>query len=459
MMSKIFFVAAFLFINGCVADPALFLDTNCKINDNECADRIFTKATEVVIAGAESLYIDSVDPLEFDVVEGNLTIIDYKLENSTITGFKSCKLVSVKTNWASSKLNLQLECPADAKIVGKFDIKGRIFSGPIAGTGDYEFTLGTFKVNLAARFSKKIRSDRNIRLVIKNFVSRAQVKTPTKAVFTNLKTEDLSKFTPLTWKAVGDVLQEPILFASMKKILNNLNLYLRSVTFETEIAASNDFISPFCNTLPTCGPNDIACMEKKANAVYQIIMKGDPERNIEPHEPLFQDYIEGNLSVLEYKYYNSTYTGMDTCKISNLSWDAKSSTMSFDYECAPIKIDGKYEITGRLIVLPIEGKGDYQIQTNGYKLRVDCGMSIVEKADGTKHWHINTYKLDATATGPLVFSYTNLFNGQKDLSDTLHKFANANWKEVAEIVEDPVWYAHAKKIIAAANKYLKYDNI
>lgn len=41
------------------------------------------------------------------------------------------------------------------------------------------------------------------------------------------------------------------------------------------------------------------------------------------------------------------------------------------------------------------------------------------------------------------------------LADAVHKFAHENWQEVAELVQDPTWYATQKKVISNVNKYLK----
>ncbi|XP_041980253.1 circadian clock-controlled protein daywake-like [Aricia agestis] len=207
--------------------------------------------------------------------------------------------------------------------------------------------------------------------------------------------------------------------------------------------------------LTECKQNDMACVEKNANTLYQMIMSGDPERHVEPHEPLHHELIEGNLSILKYKFFNSTFMGMNTCKISNLNWNFQASLIRFDVTCGNITMYGKYEIDGRLIILPIKGEGDYKIDTHGYKISVECEIDEIDGSDGNKHLHIHTYRLKETPTAPIVFSLDNLFNGQKEMSDTLHKFANDNWKEVAELVQDPVWYAHAKTLISVVNKYLK----
>lgn len=48
------------------------------------------------------------------------------------------------------------------------------------------------------------------------------------------------------------------------------------------------------------------------------IVNGIPELGIENSDPLFVDIIEGNLSILKYKLFNSTLNGYKGCDISNV---------------------------------------------------------------------------------------------------------------------------------------------
>ncbi|KOB74337.1 DUF233 protein, partial [Operophtera brumata] len=68
---------------------------------------------------------------------------------------------------------------------------------------------------------------------------------------------------------------------------------------------------------------------------------------------------------------------------------------------------------------------------------------------------VKNFRLKPEPLEPVVYDFKNLFNGQKDLSDTTHKFVNENWKEVAYEIQDPVFKANFKKIIKNANKLLK----
>ncbi|XP_041985807.1 circadian clock-controlled protein daywake-like [Aricia agestis] len=206
--------------------------------------------------------------------------------------------------------------------------------------------------------------------------------------------------------------------------------------------------------ITSCKAGDHACVVTSANEVYQKLMVGVPELGIDPQEPVFHPIIEGDLSILNYKFLNGTFVGLDKCKMLDVQFDESTLKVHLEMTCPKIVMTANYEISGRLIVLPIEGEGECSVVTGRYDLSADLDVKISE-SNGKRHMAIKTFKLKPNAMEPIVFDFKNLFNGQKDLSDTVHKFANANWKEVAEFVQGPVWYTHGRKLVNAANKFLK----
>ncbi|CAH2084594.1 unnamed protein product [Euphydryas editha] len=207
--------------------------------------------------------------------------------------------------------------------------------------------------------------------------------------------------------------------------------------------------------LSPCKLSDIPCIEKSVNAALPKIISGIPELGIEVSDPLFIDEIEGNLSIIKYKFFNTTITGYKDCSISNLKLNDDLTSLHYDLNCPKLHLIGKYEVSGRLVILPVEGNGDFELISGKYVITADCEMKKNEGNDGKTHLFIKNFKLKMKPLTPIKFDFKNLFNGQKDLSDTVHKFANENWLEVAELVQEPTWYACTKKIISKVNKFLK----
>ncbi|CAH0719903.1 unnamed protein product, partial [Brenthis ino] len=225
-------------------------------------------------------------------------------------------------------------------------------------------------------------------------------------------------------------------------------LTLLAVVCLSSKALSNSLFTP-------CKTNDKACIDKSVSAVIPQILSGIPSLGVESSDPLFIEKIEGNLSILKYKFFNTTIVGYKTCVVKDLRVNPELTNLHYDLHCPHLKMTGQYEMDGRLIVLPVQGKGDYGLITGNYMVTVDSEMKTVQGNDGKNHLSIKNFKLICQPLSANHYDFKNLFNGRKDLSDAVHNFAHQSWKEVSELVQEPTWYAALKKIHSHVNKFLK----
>ncbi|XP_046977902.1 protein takeout-like [Vanessa cardui] len=208
-------------------------------------------------------------------------------------------------------------------------------------------------------------------------------------------------------------------------------------------------------TLP-CDITDESCVTKLANILLPHLLTGVQGIELPSIDPLYVDEVVGDLSILKYKFNNSTVLGFHNCKASNIKLDKEFTKLNYDFICPQLSMTGIYEIKGRLILLPVEGNGDFKMTTGKYLIHVESELKKSKGKTDKIHGHIKNFKLKCEALEPIYFDFKNLFNGQKDLSDAVHKFAHENWQEVANLVQDPVFYASMKIIVTATNKYLKH---
>nr|XP_021181709.2 circadian clock-controlled protein daywake [Helicoverpa armigera] len=208
-------------------------------------------------------------------------------------------------------------------------------------------------------------------------------------------------------------------------------------------------------TLSRCQANDDECVTNAVNAAYPLILDENPDVGAESLDPMYQPEIEGNLSILKFKLFNTTITGFKKCAVESAKYDDEKQTLHLDAACGGFTLSGQYDINGRLIILPVEGTGDYSLITRKYRLIIDLDLKTITGKDGKSYKIVKSFKLEAEPLEPVVYDFRNLFNGQKDLADAVLKFANENWKEVAHEVQSPVFVANVKKIVKNANKYLK----
>ncbi|XP_050348876.1 circadian clock-controlled protein daywake-like [Nymphalis io] len=204
-----------------------------------------------------------------------------------------------------------------------------------------------------------------------------------------------------------------------------------------------------------CKKNDIPCIENTVNTALPILFDGIPELEIPKSDPQFVDVINANLSILTYTFFNSTLYGYKNCKMSNLKINDELTKVNCEMLCTSLMMNGQYEINGRLITLPIEGKGDYDF--NAASFHVDLGVSLnkIKGSEGKTHFFIKKITFKAKPLNPVKFNFQNLFNGQKDLAATVKKFARENWLEITMLVQDPIWEASLNQLKSVMNKYLK----
>ncbi|KAJ2951174.1 hypothetical protein O0L34_g5566 [Tuta absoluta] len=213
------------------------------------------------------------------------------------------------------------------------------------------------------------------------------------------------------------------------------------------------------NTIIPCKKSDKACIEASAKAAMGRFSQGYPEYGVDSSDPLPLDEIVGDLSTLKFKFTNTTAVGIGKCDINKPNLDLDNSKLSFEMVCPDITMSGHYVISGQLLILPVEGDGDYSIISKKYVFTIDAELKQVQGSDGRQHLAVKNFKFTSDAQAPITYDFKNLFNGQKDLAEGVLKFANENWKEVADFVQEPVISTLLKRLVKNLNKFLKLVSV
>ncbi|CAF4851125.1 unnamed protein product [Pieris macdunnoughi] len=211
--------------------------------------------------------------------------------------------------------------------------------------------------------------------------------------------------------------------------------------------AQSDIFSP-------CHLNDLACVATSINNALPQLLSENKALGVETSDPLKVDMIEGDMSGIKFKFFSPITTGFKNCVAKNVKINLDTLTIHLELDCPNLETTGKYDIAGRLITLPIEGKGDFKISAGSYNIIIDGDLETVVGDDNKAYLSIKSFKLKNEATAPISFDFKHLFNGQKDLANDALTFANQNWKKVSGLLQEPIWNNNMKKIISNINKYL-----
>lgn len=111
---------------------------------------------------------------------------------------------------------------------------------------------------------------------------------------------------------------------------------------------------------------------------------------------------------------------------------------------------GEYNMDGRVLILPVVGKGKSNITMIDLKTTHELFGEPYMK-DGEAYLKIKDYKI-ILEPKRVVLHFTNLFNGQKTLSDNLHSFINENWKVVFDELKGGYEESFARVFQDVANR-------
>lgn len=92
-----------------------------------------------------------------------------------------------------------------------------------------------------------------------------------------------------------------------------------------------------------------------------------------------------------------------------------------------LTLEGEYTMGGRVLLLPINGRGKCKLDFHGWDSDWRIKTKVVNK-NGKEYMAVDDSKLLFAANG-LTMKFENLFN-DKQLSETMNVFLNENWQEI-----------------------------
>ncbi|XP_026754230.1 circadian clock-controlled protein daywake-like [Galleria mellonella] len=209
------------------------------------------------------------------------------------------------------------------------------------------------------------------------------------------------------------------------------------ICFFSVIISANCALAPF---ITPCHTQNDTCTLAAAQAALPYVAAGLPELGVKPLDPLHIPVIKSDQGGLTLTFTDTVITGLKNCKIDGIRHDITKPKQSVVIRCS-INQAGNYKLNGRLIVLPVEGEGKYNIDIRDIVIKVTSEMSMVPGEDGKLHWHVNKWKHAYQVKTGAHFQFDNLFNGNKVLAEPVEMFMNTNWSDVMQEVAPPVVYS------------------
>ncbi|XP_069681777.1 protein takeout-like isoform X2 [Periplaneta americana] len=193
---------------------------------------------------------------------------------------------------------------------------------------------------------------------------------------------------------------------------------------------------PLPSYIKPCARNDpklYECSAKHGNDAIPHIIKGDPKYKLPSLDPLKIDEIkvaEGERTQAGFTLVvkDASIYGAKDMHVEKVEYDLNRKHIFHQVFVPRVEIIGKYEVYGRLLLLPINGHGDINITLDNCRITYDADFSY-ETIDGKDHISQRNQKTQANPEN-MHIKLTNLFNGDKMLNKQMNEFLNQNWWKV-----------------------------
>ncbi|KAG5870445.1 hypothetical protein JTB14_003334 [Gonioctena quinquepunctata] len=154
-------------------------------------------------------------------------------------------------------------------------------------------------------------------------------------------------------------------------------------------------------------------------------------------------------------YQNIRTYGLSITKVKNAHFDEVGRTLSFNSYYKEIRQEAEYELSGKVMFLPVFGKGDSVLKFRN--VTIGHMMSFYEKIkDNKTHFLLSDYKAMINIGGA-HYDFRNLFNGDEKLGQPILLVINENWDLVFEDIREQIETAYARVIRSMATRF--FENI
>lgn len=213
-------------------------------------------------------------------------------------------------------------------------------------------------------------------------------------------------------------------------------------------------LPPYITPCARSDPNFNACALKSGKKAFASVIKGDRKYNVPPLDPLKIKEIKvadgGDRQVgLTLIIKDADLFGFGNSDLRKTDFDFKKQKVSQEMFVPRTELISKYEVKGRVLLLPIIGNGDLNLTLVNYKMTYDFDFTV-EPRNGNNFMVLKNTR--ATVTPERAYlRLTNLFNGDKTLGDQMNIFLDENWKEVFTELSPAIFTAFDELITSIMN--------
>ncbi|KAB0798326.1 hypothetical protein PPYR_09319 [Photinus pyralis] len=178
---------------------------------------------------------------------------------------------------------------------------------------------------------------------------------------------------------------------------------------------------------------------------------GVPECNIPSIEPLVMNELISEQSVgLSLTANNVKTYGCSSYTVTSLKVNMDEQTYEFDTEFPLLSIEAQYNVSGKLLMMPVNGAGPLYANLTNCKSKTMLKGELYDR-DGETYLRYKDLSLHIQIGGGSI-KIENLFRGDKFISDIVHESLNKNLNAFLVELMPAVERALASTFLEVGNK-------
>ncbi|XP_028157406.1 circadian clock-controlled protein-like isoform X2 [Ostrinia furnacalis] len=205
-------------------------------------------------------------------------------------------------------------------------------------------------------------------------------------------------------------------------------------------------------SITKCKIDDVNCMRLSAQALVPIVAAGLPEYDMKPLDPLPISKIDGSSPDLKLIASDVVVTGMKGCEVQRIS--RVQSKVDVGLLCS-VKVEGEYEIKGKILILPLDGKGKLTVSLKKFLINVQTVLKE-EELNGKKHWGISSWDYNYDLKERANIELTNLFAGSEKLTEAIRESLGESANEIVKEVGPPIIKAITGEVIDSIKHFFHH---
>ncbi|XP_063622285.1 circadian clock-controlled protein daywake-like [Cydia splendana] len=187
--------------------------------------------------------------------------------------------------------------------------------------------------------------------------------------------------------------------------------------------------------LTKCKIDDTKCIKQNTEVLIPLFSAGIPDLGIEQLDPVSFKKIDSSSDVLRLIFKDATLKGLSTCRFKSVKRDA--SKLNAKIHC-DVSLDGKYDMKGQILGLPINGDGNMHIEHEKVEITFELSYKEETGADGKKHWITGAWTHTFAYKGKTKLEFDNLFGGNEILGRAARELMKTSANDIATITAGPV---------------------